>query len=148
MSNPTPADSAPDSAPAPASPNVGLIQAAYRAFHARDVQGLLGTLAPDVHWVHPDGMADYELGGTKYGHDGVREFLARVPGVLGGMRLEPREFVEAGDRVVVFGERYVTSVRGRTERMKFVHSWTLRDGKVAVMEDIFDTVLLHRLIES
>jgi ketosteroid isomerase-like protein len=64
------------------------------------------------------------------------------------MRLEPQEFVEAGDRVVVFGVRNVTSVRGRTERLKFVHSWTLRDGKATVMEDIFDTVLLHQLIES
>ncbi|GKQ35506.1 nuclear transport factor 2 family protein [Streptomyces sp. A012304] len=137
-----------ESAERPASPNVELIRAAYRAFHARDVQGLLGALAPDVRWIHPDGMADYRLGGTKHGHAGVREFLARVPSVLGGMRLEPQEFLEAGDRVVVFGERYVTSVGGRTERLKFVHSWTLRDGKVAVMEDIFDTVLLHRLIES
>ncbi|MFE9701891.1 nuclear transport factor 2 family protein [Streptomyces sp. NPDC005930] len=130
------------------SSNSGLINAAYQAFHSRDVAALLATLAPDVHWVHPDSMAAYDLGGTKYGHAGVREFLARVPSVLGGMRLEPQEFVESGDRVVVFGERSITSLRGITRRLKFVHSWTLRDGKVAVMEDIFDTVLLQQLIES
>ncbi|MET9692989.1 nuclear transport factor 2 family protein [Streptomyces sp. NPDC006514] len=131
-----------------ASPNVQLIRAAYRAFQARDLQALLDTFAPDVHWVHPESMSAYGLGGTKYGHDGVQEFLARVPGILGGMQLEPHEFLESGDRVVVFGERRVTSVRGSTQLLKFVHSWTLRDGEVTVMEDIFDTVLLQQLIES
>ncbi|GGZ25631.1 nuclear transport factor 2 family protein [Streptomyces poonensis] len=139
------ADTAPD---APTSPNLELIRAAYQAFHRRDAEALLDVLAPDVRWVHPDGMSAYDLGGTKHGHAGVRSFLSQVPTVLGGMRLEPQEFVEAGDRVVVFGVRNVTSVRGRTERLKFVHSWTLRDGKATVMEDIFDTVLFHQLIES
>ncbi|MEU5538891.1 nuclear transport factor 2 family protein [Streptomyces sp. NPDC020362] len=128
--------------------NLRLIQRAYRAFHARDVSALLQTLDPQVEWVHPDGMAGYGLGGTKRGHDGVKEFLARVPTVLGGMRLEPREFVAAGDRVAVFGVREVTSVRGTSATLSFVHSWVLRDGLAVRMEDIFDTVEFHRLIES
>ncbi|WP_330301255.1 nuclear transport factor 2 family protein [Streptomyces sp. NBC_00503] len=128
--------------------NLALVQRAYRAFHERDVAGLLDTLDPQVEWVHPDGMADYGLGGTKHGHDGVREFLSRVPTVLGGMRLEPQEFVAADDRIVVFGVRQVTSVRGTTETLPFIHSWTLRDGIAVRMEDIFDTVVFQRLIES
>ncbi|MFD7257526.1 nuclear transport factor 2 family protein [Streptomyces sp. NPDC059874] len=128
--------------------NLALIRRAYRAFHERDVAGLLDTLDPQVEWVHPDGMADYGLGGTKHGHAGVREFLSRVPAVLGGMRLEPQEFVAADDRVVVFGVRQVTSVRGTTETLPFIHSWTLRDGIAVRMEDIFDTVVFQRLIES
>ncbi|MFF1650706.1 nuclear transport factor 2 family protein [Streptomyces sp. NPDC058240] len=125
-----------------------LIHRAYRAFGARDVGALLETLAPDVEWIHPDGMAEYGLGGTRHGHTGVKEFLAHVPTVLSGMRLQPQEFVQSGDRVVVFGTRQVTSRRGRTETMPFVHSWTLRDGRAVRMEDIFDTVLFRRLIES
>ncbi|MEU6231577.1 nuclear transport factor 2 family protein [Kitasatospora sp. NPDC047058] len=128
--------------------NRAVIERAYRAFHDRDVAALLGTLDPQVEWVHPDGMADYGLGGTKHGHAGVREFLSRVPAVLGGMRLEPQEFVAAGDRVVVFGVRQVTSVRGTTETLPFIHSWTLRDGAAVRMEDVFDTVLFRRVIES
>ncbi|MET7383018.1 nuclear transport factor 2 family protein [Streptomyces sp. NPDC005526] len=127
--------------------NLQLIQRAYQAFHARDVGALLDTLDPQVEWVHPDGMAEYGLGGTKRGHAGVKEFLAHVPTVLGGMRLEPQEFVSAGDRVVVFGVREVTSVRGATQTLPFIHSWTLREGVAVRMEDVFDTVLFHRLIE-
>ncbi|UYQ64806.1 nuclear transport factor 2 family protein [Streptomyces peucetius] len=152
---PRPADSAPASPATDGAPglpghsaHLDLVRRAYRAFGSRDVAALLETLAPDVEWIHPDGMAVYGLGGTKHGHAGVREFLSHVPNVLGGMRLEPEEFVESGDRVVVFGTRQVTSRRGRTETLSFVHSWTLSGGKAVRMEDIFDTAALHRLIES
>ena len=128
--------------------NITLIHAAYQAFAARDIDALLATMSPDMEWIHPDGMDKYGLGGTKLGHAGVREFLARVPSVLGGMRLEPLEFVLSGDRVVVFGVRDVISRSGHTEKLKFVHSWTLRDGLALRMEDIFDTVAFHRVIES
>ncbi|MDQ0936082.1 nuclear transport factor 2 family protein [Streptomyces turgidiscabies] len=128
--------------------NIHLIHAAYQAFHSRDVDALLAVLSEDVEWIHPEGMHEYGLGGTKVGHAGVKEFLAHVPTVLGGMRLHPLEFVHSGDRVVVFGVRDVTSRSGHTESLDFVHSWTLRDGRAVRMEDIFDTVVFHRLIES
>ncbi|MEV8533599.1 nuclear transport factor 2 family protein [Streptomyces sp. NPDC051211] len=128
--------------------NLDLIHAAYQAFHQRDIEALLATMAEDIEWIHPDGMHPYGLGGTKHGHAGVKEFLAHVPTVLGGMRLQPLEFLQAGDRIVVFGTRDVTNLAGRTRRLQFVHSWTLRDGKAVRMEDIFDTVLFQRLIED
>ncbi|WP_077801275.1 nuclear transport factor 2 family protein [Streptomyces sp. JHA26] len=130
------------------SAHLALIRKAYEAFRDHDVEALLDVLAPDVHWVHPDGMSDYGLGGTEIGHEGVKDFLSRVPRVLGGMRLYPQEFLESGDRVVVLGLRDVTSVHGRTERLRFVHSWTVSEGRATRMEDIFDTVALRRLIES
>ncbi|MFF7387933.1 nuclear transport factor 2 family protein [Streptomyces scabiei] len=124
------------------------IHAAYAAFAARDVNALLTAFDPDIEWVHPEGMDKYGLGGTKHGHAGVKEFLARVPTVLGGMRLHPGEFIREGDRVVVFGRRDITSLSGHTETQPFVHSWVLRDGRAVRMEDIFDTVAFHRVIES
>ncbi|MFB8237894.1 nuclear transport factor 2 family protein [Kitasatospora purpeofusca] len=128
--------------------NLALVHAAYRAFRDRDAAALLATLDPGVEWVHPEGLAEYGLGGTELGHQGVLDFLGKVSGVLGGMRLDPREFVHSGDRVVVFGVRDVTSLSGRTETLSFVHSWTFRDGLAVRMEDIFDTVVFTRLIDS
>lgn len=130
------------------SDNTELIRGAYQAFRNRDNVALLAALSPEVEWVHPASMEAYGLGGTKHGHGGVREFLAHVPTVIGGMRLEPLEFISSGHRVVVFGIRHVTSLSGRTETLRFVHSWTLRDGRVTRMEDIFDTVEFQRLIAS
>ncbi|QKW22422.1 nuclear transport factor 2 family protein [Kitasatospora sp. NA04385] len=139
----------PTPVPAPvAHDNLAAVRAAYRAFHDRDVAALLATMDPEIEWVHPEGLAGYGLGGTKHGHRGVREFLGRVPSVLGGMRLEPREFLHSGDRVVVFGVRDVTSLGGRTENLSFVHSWTFRDGLAVRMEDVFDTVAFARLIDG
>ncbi|MEU8822746.1 nuclear transport factor 2 family protein [Streptomyces sp. NPDC048636] len=131
-----------------ASANIETIRRSYAGFRDRDIEGILSAMHPDVEWVHPAGMAAYGLGGTKRGHAGIKEFLSHVPTVLGGMRLEPGEFIEQGDRVVVFGTRQVTSLRGTTVTLDFVHSWTMREGKAARMEDIFDTVAFHRLMES
>ncbi|KUJ64400.1 limonene-1,2-epoxide hydrolase [Streptomyces albus subsp. albus] len=131
-----------------ASANIETIRRSYAGFADRDVAAVLSAMHPDVEWVHPDGMDKYGLGGTKLGHEGIKEFLAQVPTVLGGMRLNPQEFIEQGERVVVFGTREVTSRSGNTATLDFVHSWTMRDGKAARMEDIFDTVAFHALIES
>ncbi|AEM81342.1 nuclear transport factor 2 family protein [Streptomyces violaceusniger] len=131
-----------------ASANIEAIRASYAGFRDRDIEGILSGMHPDVEWVHPEGMAQYGLGGTKLGHAGIKDFLAHVPTVLGGMKLAPKEFIEQGDRVVVFGTREVTSRRGTTVTLDFVHSWTMRDGRAARMEDIFDTVAFHELIES
>ncbi|MGW2562258.1 nuclear transport factor 2 family protein [Streptomyces sp. NPDC001514] len=129
------------------STHVDVIRTAYRAFHERDLAGLLSIMAADVHWIHPDSMEKYGLGGTKVGHAGVRRFLDHVRTVLSGITLHPKEFVESGDRVVVFGVREVTSLSGHTETLSFVHSWTLRDGKAIRMEDIFDTAAFQAAIE-
>jgi ketosteroid isomerase-like protein len=129
-------------------PDLGPVHAIYQAHALRDLTAFLSMLSEDIEWVHPNGMHSYGLGGTVYGHSGVTEFLARAAKLIGAMRLHPREFLQAGDRVVVFGAREVTSRSGRTETLEFVHSWTLRDGKAVRFEDIFDTVDFHRLIES
>lgn len=125
------------------------IRASYDAFHRRDMDGILSFFSPDIEWVHPDGMSDLGLGGAKHGHAGIRQFLAHVPTILGGMQLHPEEFLVFGkERVVVFGSRTVTARDGRHAMLRFVHSWTLRDGLAVRFEDCFDTVAMRRLIDG
>ncbi|MDI3422098.1 nuclear transport factor 2 family protein [Streptomyces luteolus] len=124
------------------------IRAAYDAFHRRDIDAILSYFSSDVVWVHPDGMELAGLGGAKHGHAGMREFLGRVPQVLGGMVLDPHEFLVSGDRVIVLGDREVTSREGRKETLRFVQTWTLgEDGLAVHFEDYFDTVEMFRLID-
>ncbi|MEV4434106.1 nuclear transport factor 2 family protein [Streptomyces sp. NPDC049555] len=130
------------------SENLALVRTAYAAHRDRDLDAFLGVFAADAEWVHPDGMADYGLGGTQRGHAGIKEFLARVPQHVGGMVLDPQEFIVSGDRVVVLGVREVTNRRGRTRTLKFLHAWTIRDGKAVRMEDVFDTVAFQRLLQE
>jgi uncharacterized protein len=66
-----------------------------------------------------------------HGHDGIREFVAALQEVWESGRIEPLEFIPAGDEVVV---PVRLSLVSRTDRQEVTanaaHVWTLRDGKV------------------
>lgn len=126
--------------------NLDTVRASYDAFHRKDLQGVLAALAPDVRWIHPDGMKPYGLGGTKTGHQEVIAFIRHSPTYVADMQLQPEEFIELGDRVVVFGARRVTAQNGRSADLRFVHSWAFEDGKAKTFEDYFDTAEFIRLI--
>lgn len=73
------------------------------------------------------------------GHDGLRRLGAEVQEVWEEFRIEPEQFVDAGDRVIVIEVR-----RGRgsgsgveVEQRSGV-IWTLREGKVVDMETDLD----------
>ena len=126
--------------------NIDTVRASYEAFHRRDVPGILAALAPDVRWTHPDGMVAYGLGGTKTGHEEVVDFLRHAPRHVAAMQLEPEEFLESGDRIVVFGHRQVTGHSGHSAKLRFVHSWRFTEGRAAEFEDYFDTAEFIRII--
>src|SRR5579859_1541660 len=53
-----------------------LLKKAYAAFNARDLDGALATMKPDVVW--PNGME----GGVVHGHEGVRSYWTRQWGMI------------------------------------------------------------------
>ncbi|MFD6455887.1 nuclear transport factor 2 family protein, partial [Nocardia sp. NPDC060220] len=59
------------------TPNIEAIRTSYDGFATRDVGKILSVLHDDVEWVHPDGMHKYGLGGTKIGHDGIKQSAIR-----------------------------------------------------------------------
>ena len=61
------------------TPDTELLKRAYVAFNARDLDGALSTMKPDVTW--PNGME----GGTVHGHDGVRAYWTRQWGMIDPM---------------------------------------------------------------
>lgn len=90
-------------------------------------------LDPEVEWnaFRFAPVAEYR------GRDGVRRWLDEVSEMFEGLLIEPQEFVDHGERVVV-----VSSMRGRgrgsgveTEQT-LVSLWTFRDGMV-VRHDAF-----------
>lgn len=128
--------------------HIDLVKASYEAFHRRDLAGVLAAFAPDIEWTHPDAMRAFGLGGTKKGHEEVVAFIKHVPTYIAEMKLDPLEFIESGNRVVVFGSRRVTACNGRHATLKFVHSWTFVNGKAVCFEDYFDTAEMIGLISS
>lgn len=130
------------------STNSEIIRASYAAFHRGDVDAAMALFAPDIEWTHPDGMNDFGLGGTKKGHGEVRAFMARARTVFRELRPDPQEFVESGDRVVVFGAHHMRGARsGVAGTVPFVHSWRLVDGRATHFEDTHDTAAVRRIVQ-
>jgi ketosteroid isomerase-like protein len=105
-----------------------LIRQAYERFNARDVEGALALMTPDVDW--PNGME----GGREHGHDAVRAYWTRQFTLIDS-HVEPVTITQDGDRVVVDVHAVVRDLEGNvTSDGHVTHTYTLRDGLVARMD--------------
>jgi ketosteroid isomerase-like protein len=109
-----------------------LLRQAYAAFNARDIDGALGLLHPDVDW--PNGME----GGREVGHDAVRAYWARQFGLIDS-QVEPVRFdVDDEGRIMVDVHQVVRDLEGEVlSDGRVRHVYRFRDGLVARM-DIVD----------
>ena len=93
-------------------------------------------LDPDIEWDASRRTFDPAV---YHGHDGIREFVAALREVWDSGRIEPIEFIPAGDQVVVTVRLFLVS---RTDRQEVAanaaHVWTLQDGKV-IRHCVFQT---------
>jgi ketosteroid isomerase-like protein len=106
-----------------------LLQRAYAAFNARDIDGALTLMDPEVDW--PNGME----GGRVHGHAEVRAYWERQFGVIDS-RVEPEAFEELEDgRVSVSVHQRVHEMSGALVSDTHVrHVYSFQDGLVARME--------------
>ena len=80
--------------------NVEVVRAAYAAFNARDVDGLLRLSAEDCEWQ----PLRAQLEGIVYqGHKGVRQFVRDMDEDWEAFRIDPLEFHDRQERVAVIG---------------------------------------------
>jgi hypothetical protein len=105
-----------------------LLRRAYEAFNARDIDGALALLHPDVDW--PNGME----GGRERGHAAVRAYWTRQFGLIDS-HVEPEGFDVSAGRVVVDVHQVVRDLEGAVVSAGQVrHIYTFRDGLVARMD--------------
>lgn len=119
------------------------IRAIYAALAAGDVGPLVDLLDAEVEWNEQEGAP--VVAGTFRGRAAVlAEVLLRIPEVWEEVRIDPRDFVAAGDRVFVTG-RLSVRARGTGARadVPFVHVWTLRDGRIVAWDGHTDTAMLQ-----
>lgn len=111
------------------SNDIDLIKKAYAAFNARDIDGALATMTPDVDW--PNGME----GGTVHGHDGVRAYWTRQWGVL-DPHVEPKKIEsDSSGRIVVGVHQVVLELSGKLLLDRMVeHVYTMKNGLIQSME--------------
>ena len=112
-----------------ATSSTDLLKRAYTAFNARDLDGALATMRPDVVW--PNGME----GGVVHGHDGVRAYWTRQWGMI-DPKVDPVTFAEdESGRIVVNVHQVVRELSGKVLFDRMVeHLYTLNDGLIQSME--------------
>jgi len=112
--------------------NVEVVQRVY-ALLADVVRGQLDDVVfeltdPNIVWDVSRRTFDP---GVFHGHQGLRDFAARLAEVWESGRAEPAEFIATGDEVVVPVRLHLVSrTQGNTVTANAAHVWTLREGKI------------------
>jgi ketosteroid isomerase-like protein len=102
------------------------LRGAYQAFNEGGVEAFLERIAPEFQVRDRESSPDRE---TRHGKEGIKELFASYMEAFDALRLEPEEFIDAGDQIVVSLHQLV---RGKGSGAQFVgriaHVWTVRGG--------------------
>lgn len=123
--------------------NVDSARSAYEAFGRGDLEALREMFAEDVVWVTSD---ELPLGGETSGRDAVIENFAQIPNYWSSFSVEPRDFLECGDVIVVRGTQRAGNDRGSFEA-PFAHVLEYgSDGKATRGEFFTDSAKAAKLL--
>ncbi|NEA68696.1 nuclear transport factor 2 family protein [Streptomyces sp. SID12488] len=122
------------------SPNLALVRRLYDS-----------GMAPDVvaEVVHPDVVWDITPG---FPYGGVYKTWAGVSGDFFG-RLAPRftsfsavaeDFYDAGEHVFVHGHYHAVSKSGQESDARFIHLWTVTDGRLTHLIQAADSHVVQQ----
>jgi uncharacterized protein len=126
--------------------NVDLVRAIYNAFAVGDVPGVLAGMSPDIVWNEAENSL-YADRNPYVGPESIRTgIFARLDAEWDGFAVEPEEYLDAGDKVVVLG-RYRAGFKatGKAMDAQFAHVWSVRDGEAARMRQYIDTLQAARV---
>ncbi|HSS03673.1 MAG TPA: nuclear transport factor 2 family protein [Solirubrobacterales bacterium] len=122
--------------------NVDNARSAYEAFGRGDLAALQEDFAEDAVWVTSD---ELPLGGEVKGRDTIMGNFAQIPNYWTSFSVEPKEFIDAGDYVVVKGTQRAGNDNGSFEA-PFLHLLQFRDGKTVRGEFFTDSAKAAKLL--
>ena len=107
---------------------IDVVRSLYAAFGRGDLEGILAPLDPQVSWRTP-GAPDLPTAGLRQGIPAVREFFGLLLSTFDIADFQPRDFLAAGDKVVVLGtSREGPKGSGRLVDFRWVHVFTFKNG--------------------
>lgn len=123
--------------------NVDSARSAYEAFGRGDLESLRDSFAEDGVWVTSD---ELPLGGVVEGRDTILGNFAQIPNYWSTFSVDPEEFIDAGEYVVVRGTQRAGNDKGSFEA-PFVHLMKFDgDGKVVRGEFFTDSAKAAKLL--
>lgn len=107
--------------------NVDTARAAYEAFGRGDLAALQADFAEDAVWYTSE---ELPLGGETRGRDAIMANFAQIPNYWSSFSVDPEEFIDAGEYVIVRGTQRAGNDSGSFES-PFLHLLKYDgDGKV------------------
>ena len=120
---------------------IALIRKLYAAMG--DVNSFKSLLADDVEWDIAEG---FPKGGVYRGLDTTVSDFFPFLADFDEFYAKGDEYFESGDHVIVLGHYFGVSKVGRKVKSRFAHFWTIRDGKVARLQQTADTLLIAQAL--
>ena len=128
------------------SENVEQLKQAYEAFGRGDLDAVAETFDEQVEWWTSEEIPN---GGTIKGRDAVIQSFAAIGDDWDEFTLEPEQFLDAGDWVVVRGKaRLKAKASGQTLEERFAHLVEIRDGKTVRGEFHSDTAKEYKALNA
>jgi uncharacterized protein len=119
--------------------NIDLVRRGYEAFGRGDLPGLLALLDDQIVWRTP-GPPELPFAGTRRGPSGVEQFFQALTSVVDVERLETRQFIAQGDRVIVIGDDTSrVKATGNAVDTRWTHVFTVRGERIVEFEEFGDT---------
>ena len=122
--------------------NVETARSAYEAFGRGDLAALQESFAENAVWVTSD---ELPLGGRTSGREQIIANFAQIPSYWSSFSVEPEEFIDAGDYIVVRGTQRASNERGSFEA-PYVHVMKFQDGKLVLGEFHTDSAKAAKLL--
>ena len=116
--------------------DVELLRRGYQAFNRRDMAGLMAFLHPEAVWI-PSPSA-WGAGRAYHGHDGVASLLEDLAREWEEFEVEPDEFRQVGDLVLVLGTVRARAKGGKEIRAATAWIWELREGRALRLQAYTD----------
>jgi uncharacterized protein len=124
--------------------NVDVVRRSFEAFGRGDFPAVLETMHADVEWTDPETLP---WGGTHRGHDGFGRHMLDFMGHFDEVRIDPDQFLDAGDSVVVTG-RMVGRAQGQDVNVPTAFIWRLEGGKARQVVTFTDTAAVVRAVAA
>jgi uncharacterized protein len=121
--------------------NVEIVRRGYELFAAGEIEAVASLFAESVELPGAGGLGIVDTApGTRRGPEGFLRGTDEAREAVDEFRVEPEEFIDAGD-IVVVPVRITGRGRasGAKQEARLVHVWTLREGKV-IRNEIHRTV--------
>jgi uncharacterized protein len=122
--------------------NVDIARSAYEAFGRGDLEALGEMLAEDGTWLTSD---ELPLGGETHGRDTILGNFAQIPNYWSSFSVEPEEFIDGGEWVVVRGTQRAGNDSGSFES-PFAHLIKIEGGKIVRGEFYADSAKAAKVL--